>query len=127
MPEKNNCGLQIIIASGPEDMHRAILGFAMAVSAAVSGIQVIVFLAMRGTTWGTSNAAIRNQIVPGFKSVAEYMEILKENGGEVHMCSTCSELSCPMPVSKQNQLPGLELAGFTEVAIRATGVPTITF
>lgn len=127
MPEKDEFGLQIIIASGPEDLHRAILGFAMAVSAAVSGVRVIVFLAMRGTVWGTNSAAIRNHVLPGFKSVTEYMEILQENDGEVYMCSTCSELSCPMPINKQNQVPELKLAGFTEIAIRATGVQTMTF
>ncbi|MDY6835148.1 MAG: DsrE family protein [Chloroflexota bacterium] len=119
--------LQIIIASGEEDLHRAALGFATAVSGAISGMKVVVFLAMRGSVWAMDSHENDKVALPGFESVAEYVSVLLENGGQIEVCSGCLSNGCTLPVSEGSIRSGIGVAGLTAVAARMGAVPTVTF
>jgi len=116
--------LHVVIASGPEALGRAVLGFAFAVSAAVSGIKVMVILTLNGTAWAYENEPLIKQTQNGFDSIANYMEILKDNGATVSLCSTCLENNCT-PARSSNKR-SLSYVGLTELAIRSVNGPAQT-
>ena len=88
--------LLVIVACGAEDVHRATLAFATALSAASSDTEVTVFLAMRGTIWASPSAS-QVEAVPGFDSIYTYIDMILEAGGRVMICSTCYLEPVPDP------------------------------
>lgn len=123
---KNSDSLQILIAVGPEDPHRALLGFACGAAAAASGIEVVVFLVMRGSAWASPSTWGQVNI-PGFEGMKDYIDIIEESGGRIEACSTCVGSSCPIPIQKSEVAESVSMGGLTSVAIRMTTTPTVVF
>lgn len=126
MTRKQPYTLQVIIASGPEAVGRAVLGFAFALSAAISGVKVLVILALQGVAWAEQNIPAARQSVNGFAPIIEYMNMLKDNGAVVRLCSSCVEDNCTIDKAKLNTAETGSYMGLTEVAIRATRGTTET-
>jgi predicted peroxiredoxin len=124
MKNERRHSLQVVITSGPEALGRAILGFAFAVSAAVSGVKVMVVLALNGTAWARDNEPMAKQTLNGFESIGNYMKILEENGTIVSLCSTCVENGCTQTCNAH--AGGISYVGLTELAIRAACGPAQT-
>ena len=118
--------LQIIIASGPDEAPRAVLGFATAVSASVSNLKVYVFLAMGGASWAVENSD-NNILVPGFSSINEYINILLENGVSIEVCSTCVNNACAASTSGNKLRKGVEIVGLVTITSRISECETVTF
>jgi predicted peroxiredoxin len=118
--------LQIIITSGSDDAQRAVLGFATAVSAAISNTKVYVFLAMHGASWANENTG-NEVIVPGFSSISEYIEILQENDVSIEVCSTCVDNMCMMSAGGNKLRKGVKLAGIMTMTFRINECATVTF
>jgi predicted peroxiredoxin len=111
---------QFIIASGPEDAHRATLGLASALAAASSGINVVCFFTMRGAMW-TGDVDPQELPVPGFDRVKTFIAALVEEGVRMEACASCveSNLDAPRDASGRKQLAsGFVLAGLPEATIR---------
>jgi predicted peroxiredoxin len=117
MKNERRHSLQVVITSGPEALGRAILGFAFAVSAAASGVKVMVVLALNGTAWARDNEPAAKQTLNGFESVGNYMKILEENGATVSLCSTCAGNGCNHTCNTNADRNSY--VGLTELAIRA--------
>ncbi len=126
MTEHRERGLQIVIASGPEALPRAVLGFALAVSAAASGIEVTIILTLSGIAWLTPGATAAGQTVNGFDSISAYMATLRDQGVVLRLCSACMADGCSSGRSPIEPLSGSSYVGLTEVAIRAVGASTQT-
>jgi len=128
MEQQNRHALQVVIASGPEALGRAVLGFAFAVCAAISGVKVTVILALGGIAWAADHEPAAKQSVNGFDSISNYTDILKDHGATVRLCSACLSESCAVTMEKNDQAQ-LPCVGLTEVAIQAGygPVPTVVF
>ncbi len=126
MSGKGHRDLQIIIASGPKDLSRAVLGFAFGASASVSAIRVKIVLALDGLGWIQEKEPAAKQGVNGFSSIEEYMKILAENGASISVCSACLNNACP---SEKEDDPALAATGLTELAVKScnAGVSTVVF
>jgi len=129
MIQKQTYALQVIIASGPEALGRAVLGFAFALSAATSGVKVVVILALDGTAWAENDIPAARQSVNGFAAIADYTRMLEDNNAIIRICSSCVEKNCTIEKTKHNNAETASYVGLTEVAIRATcdAVQTIIF
>ncbi len=112
--------LQIMITSGPEALGRAVLGFAFALSAATSGVNVTIILTLQGKVWAEENIPAAKQSVNGFQSIRDYMDILEDSGAVVRLCSSCVEDNFTLPDNSKNTATVSSCIGLTEVAIRAT-------
>jgi predicted peroxiredoxin len=118
--------LQILIASGTEDLDRAVLGFAFAVSAATSGVNVTIILVMQGKIWADKDNPSAEQAVNGFQSVRSYMNILEDNGAVFRLCSSCVEDNFTLPDDSRYTAVVSSCVGLTEVAIKTTNSNTKT-
>ena len=125
----NNYNLQVIITSGHEAPHRALAGFALALSAVASGLKVVVWLTMYGVQWAGKNPA-SHEIIPGFISIAEHIQQLNEANVRIEVCPTCREqgnmlsgTGCGLGRPWNNYAP----AGLATIVSRLTTVPTVTF
>jgi predicted peroxiredoxin len=116
MVGEQQCHLQVVIVSGAEDVARATLGFAFAVSAAVSGVKVTVILALNGIDWTTNNELAAKRSVNAFDSISEYMSILGSSGAVVRLCAACAEGKCL--IEHENESAGPSYIGLAEAAIR---------
>ena len=118
MTEENKHELQVIISSGPKDLHRAIIGFAFAASAAISGVKVLTVLAGEGILWIKDNEPYTKKTVNGFVSIEEYVDILVDHKADICLCSACAEQGCVTKETiKPRILPRLCYSGLTEIAI----------
>lgn len=105
-------GLQVIITSGPRDIERATLGFAMAVASVSSGIEVVIFLTMEGTIWADELEDHTVQ-VEGFERITDYVTLLQEAGPQLEACTSCVQTFCPSmkrPESSKKIWDGFVLA-----------------
>lgn len=130
MTEPQAYDLQIMIASGPEDLARAVLGFAFAVSATVSGAKVLVILTLHGTAWQAQDEPAARQKANGFDSIESYLAALKEAGAAIRMCSACVTTACVTAgASDPEAWEERPYIGLTEAAIRAAdrSVQTVVF
>jgi len=93
MNTQTEYGLQVIITSGREACERAIVGFGLALAAAATGTQVVVWLSMRGAEWAVKTQGHQSDVA-GFPSVAEYIGMIQEHGGRIELCSTCIGNAC---------------------------------
>jgi predicted peroxiredoxin len=118
MTEQQEYDLQILIASGPEALTRAVLGFAFAVSAAVSGVRVLVVLVLNATVWLTMDEPSAEQEVHGFNSIRDYMTVLKDTGAVVRLCSACAAENCAIATAGGVPLGESPYVGLTEAVIR---------
>ena len=129
MDQQQQYELQILIVSGPEAVDRAVLGFAFAVSAATSGIKVMVFLTLQGIAWAEQNIPAAKQKVNGFSSIEDYINILKDNDAVIRLCSSCVKNNCAIDKVELENTDTCSYIGLTEVAIRAAcnTINTIVF
>jgi predicted peroxiredoxin len=121
MTNKKQHSLQVIIASGPENLGRAVLGFAFSVSAAVSNIRVKVILTLDGVAWSAKNEPAARKSVNGFSPISEYMSILAKNGAEIGVCSTCVKNACAARRKANRRYVELPPVGLSEVVLSACG------
>ncbi len=119
MTQQQDYDLQIMIASGPEALARAVLGFAFAVSATVSEAKVLVILTLNGTAWLATDEPSARKKVNGFDSIENYMAVLNDTDAVVRLCSTCAEGNCATVATSSDHLSEDPYIGLTEVAIRA--------
>ena len=117
MRNKKQPDLQVIIASGPRDLGRAVLGFAFAVSAVVSNIRVKVILTLDGTAWAVKNEPAARKSVNGFSPISEYMSILAKNGADISACSTCAKNACITRRKADRRYAKLPLVGLSELVL----------
>jgi len=126
MNQQQPYDLQIMITSGPEALGRAVLGFAFALSAATSGVNVTIILTLQGKIWAEKNIPAAGQSVNGFKPIGDYMDLLEDSGAVVRLCSSCVEDNCTLPDNGKNTTLAGSYVGLTEVAIRTTSGKTQT-
>jgi predicted peroxiredoxin len=120
MRNKKQPDLQVIIASGPRDLGRAVLGFAFAVSAVVSNIRVKVILTLNGVAWTVKNEPAARKRVNGFSPISEYLSILAKNGADISTCSTCAKNACCITRRKTNRrYARLPVVGLSELVLSA--------
>ena len=110
--------VQVLIASGPEALDRAVLGFAFALSAATCGADATVILTLKGSIWAKQDVPEARQTVNGFSSISEYIALLRDSGAVVRFCSSCAERGCTLDTSGKGSNPGFSYTGLVEVAIR---------
>jgi predicted peroxiredoxin len=134
MEQEQPYTLQVIIASGPEAIGRAVLGFAFALSAVTSGEKVVIILALEAVAWAGQDIPAARQSVNGFASIKEYLDMLEDNGAVVRLCSSCakkngSAINCAIDRIEQQSVEAVSYVGLTEVAIRAAhdAVQTVVF
>jgi len=129
MSKKREPDLQVIIASGPKDLGRAVLGFAFGASAAVSNIRVKIILTLDGTAWAGKKEPAAVKSVNGFSPISEYMSILSESGADISMCSTCAKNACITKRKANKHLSKMPAAGLSELALAMChgGAYTVVF
>ncbi|NIA07760.1 MAG: hypothetical protein GWP14_09055 [Actinobacteria bacterium] len=127
--KKNKYDLHVVIASGPEDLSRAVLGFAFAASAAVSDINVLTMLSGDGAVWISDDAPRIREPRFAFSSIEEYIDILVQHNSDICLCSACAEHSCAADKINPKILPRLCHSGLSELTIRTAtdGVQTVVF
>ena len=122
--------LQIIVASGPADPKRAVLGLAMAASAASCGRRVQIYFAMDGAQFLLSENCSRI-VVDGFPSVSDLVEVVYESGGAILYCPNCLQGQCaPALKPKIVEYSVCHLAkpgGMSAVGMQLGVIPTVVF
>lgn len=120
--------LQVIIVSGIKQVERAIIGLATALSAAVAGSKVVIFLTMEGAAFANPEEGKFNY-VEGFESIQKYFDLLLEENAYIEVCSSCVDNYCLTEKINKHKIihPGMHLAGLSTAAIRATEVKTLVF
>lgn len=129
MKQQQQYALQVVIASGPESLSRAVLGFAFALSAAASGVKVMIILTMQGAAWAEKNIPAARQLVNGFAPIVDYLNMLEDNGVAVRLCSSCAEGKCMIDKLENKETRTVPYIGLTEAVIQATrgAAQTIVF
>ena len=129
MDTDQHFGLQVIICSGRGACERAVAGFGLALAAAASGTKVVILLTMHGAEWAIKTNG--NQVdVPGFSSIAEYIDLIQNHGGRIELCATCLKNACMLQGigdGKGELRDGIHQAGLTSAATRTEHVPTVTY
>jgi predicted peroxiredoxin len=118
--------LQVIIASGNEQIEKALLGFAFALAAASTGSRVVLFFTMNGAQW-TDEALGQEHIVNGFETINTYWDLLTELDAVFEGCTACVENYCHSKDNKCTLRKNMVLAGLSTASIRALSVPTVVF
>lgn len=84
----------IVLTSGKQDRGtRATLAFSWACTSLALGRTTAIYLTMEGTLWGLKDAT-KGVRVEGFEPLEVYLEQFIELGGELLVCSPCSEYYC---------------------------------
>ncbi len=118
MRQENPCHVYVLIASGPEDLGRAVLGFTFALSAVSSGVPVTVILTLNAMAWLNEDIPEIRETVNGFPAIAETMELLRENGVVIRLCSSCVDNTCSRVPCRDTTAHEMPYVGLTEVAIQ---------
>ena len=122
--------VQVIIASGPSNAQRAILGLSMAASAAASGKRTYVYMAMEGARCLTQESC-STPLLAGYPTVAEYIQIISSADGTVEYCPSCLGLECALEVKEcVKAIPMCHLTkpgGMSSIALRFDHVHTVVF
>jgi predicted peroxiredoxin len=121
--------LQIILSSGQQSPEKAVLAIAAALSAAHSGIDVSLVMAMRGAEWAAPSVG-NDTAVDGYPPVATLLSELADGGGQVLACSSCVDQYCPALVGTDGEKvlrTEIKRIGLSVVAIRMAEWPTVTF
>lgn len=85
--------VQVIIASGPDDPKRVVLGLSLAASAAVADTVVHTFFAMDGARCLMDEVCDR-VLVDGYPTVAELLASIEQSGGRIEYCPHCLPTGC---------------------------------
>lgn len=119
--------IQFVVASGPSEVQRAVFAFAAALAASEMGSKVVVALTMLGAHWASDSVGSDNP-VPGFPSIQEMMEMIREGGGRIEACSSCIENYCPAPKGEDGKrilANNITRVGLGLIASRMSNVQTI--
>jgi predicted peroxiredoxin len=110
-------------------LDRAVLGFAFAVSAATSGVNVTIILTLKGIVWAEKDNPSAEQAVDRFQSVRSYIDILEDSGAVFRLCSSCVEDNFTLPDDDKYTATVGSCVGLTEVAIKTTNgnIQTVVF
>ncbi|MGE3173175.1 MAG: DsrE family protein [Planctomycetota bacterium] len=125
--------VQVVLTTGTKDPARARLGLDAALAAAVSGLEVTVFLGLDATVW-----ACEPRKHPCGAPVWEVLDRLQQLGARVVCCSACALDKCGAGAPRADAAatavdgvataPGIELVGLTTLMEGvANGVATVTF
>ena len=120
MREPNERAVQIVILAGPAAPERAVFGFASALAAAASGVEVRVVLSMHGAYWAADTTGHAVSIMD-FPPIAELIEQLLELSVPIEACSTCVDNYCPSPIDADGRRTlrhGIDRIGLGLVAMR---------
>lgn len=119
--------LQIVVTSGPEDPDRARFALHAALAAAVSGLEVSVYLALRAAHW----ACTSHETNDVHAELRDLIERIRGSGVTVECCSACLERHCGTHagalLSAFDVQGGVRPVGLVSLVRRASaGVQTIT-
>jgi predicted peroxiredoxin len=119
--------LQVLITAGAEDPHRARQGLEAALAAVALGVQVTVFLTLRGAFWAELRRH-KDCVIPGCESIPALLADLVSAGAMLECCASCAQHFTGSCGLDRDLLPGIQLSGLTVMVARTVeGVPTITF
>ncbi len=121
--------LQVVIASGPDDPKRVVLGLSMAASAVAAGAYVRLYFVMDGAQW-LREEHCSTVAVPGYPPLAELMEAVRMGGGDVEFCPHCVENRCAHVATSSAQEGGCgcaSSAGMAAYGVRMPTTPTVVF
>ncbi|MCA9635802.1 MAG: DsrE family protein [Myxococcales bacterium] len=127
MRDPNERAVQIIILAGPAAPERAVFGFASALAAAASGVEVRVVLSMHGAYWAAETTGQAVSIMD-FPPIAELIEQLLELQVPIEACSTCVDNYCPShvdPDGRRMLRKGVDRIGLGLVAMRMAGTNSV--
>lgn len=82
--------LQFVVTSGPEDVDRARFALHTSLAAAVSGLDVSVYLALRAAHW----ACNVDDGDPVHAELRDLIDRVQASGATVECCSACLERHC---------------------------------
>lgn len=81
----------LVLTHGREDGGaRATLTFALAVSLQAMGCDVCVYLNSQASIWSFEKP-LESVQTPGFDSLLTYISLFEQSGGQIYVCSTCTE------------------------------------
>jgi predicted peroxiredoxin len=110
----------VVLMTGKQDRGaRATLAFGWACTALAMGRAVAVYLTMDGTYWSLKGSTDKVQ-VEGFEPLQQYLEQFDELGGEILVCSPCSEYYCNFDRSamESKMIPQAQVVGLSTVVGR---------
>lgn len=112
-------GLAMVVVSGPTEVERVVFGFASALAATATGIDVRVFLTDEGTFWAMLGTG-SGEHVPDFPTIDELLGELCALGVGIEACSESLALqrSSAAPLRLR---PGIRELG-RELLIREIGL-----
>lgn len=118
----------VILASGTEDGgKRATLALSMACTALSMELNTHLFLVGDGSYWAYQGHAAGVHVA-GFPALDELLESFVDLGGHLAVCSTCNQVLCHAPDSRDKVLrrrPGVQVQGMatlTEHLVRGRAV-----
>lgn len=122
--------VQVIIASGPDDPKRVVLGLSLAVSAAAANTIVHLFFAMDGARCLLDDHCDRT-FVDGYPTVAELLGVIETSGGVIEYCPHCLPAGCTPRFGAQVRSSDCRCAG-APAGLASYGVhlgdrPTVVF
>jgi predicted peroxiredoxin len=119
--------LQVLITAGAEDPHRARQGLEAAMTAAVMGVEVTVFLTLRGAFW-VERRKETSCMIPGCESIPALLIDLLAAGVKIECCASCALHFTGSCEIKKDLIDGVQLSGLAAMVARTVdGTPTITF
>ncbi|MDX1982665.1 MAG: DsrE family protein [Bryobacteraceae bacterium] len=123
--------LQVILASGPSEPKRLMLGLAMAAAAASSGTIVHMFLVMDGAGCLRSEMC-HQELLKGYPPVSELLSVIAQSGGVVEYCPHCLPDGCDASFARPAQQSGTcgcagIPAGLASYGVRLSSIPSVVF
>ena len=119
-----NQKLVIVISRGLDD-ERSSVAWSIANGGVASGYQVTMFLVSSGADWARKGAAVNARPNPLDPPVAEMMQNVIDNGGNIWVCPPCAEMR---GYQQTDLIEGAELAGSVAMlGVVSEGARTMTF
>jgi len=116
-----------MITAGAEDPHKARQGLEAALTAAAMGVEVHVFLTLRGAFWAEKRS-LNDCYIPGCESIPELIEELVGLGINMETCSACAAHFTGSCETGPVLIDGVKMSGLATLTARTIeGMPTITF
>lgn len=106
--------IQVIVASGPADPKRVLLGLSLAAAAASAGTIVRLFLTMDGVQC-LDPGVCRRELLAGYPPIADLLEAIHGSGGVIEYCPNCLPQGCDGRLAKA--------AGGADSPCGCSGVP----
>lgn len=108
-------GNLIMLTTGKEDGGaKATVAFAYATTSLSMGIETKIFLTMGGTIWAYLGSG-NNVQYAGFEKLSNYIDMFTELGGEILVCSPCTEYHCSVINKNAELLKNARISGFAEI------------